>query len=60
MHFHRDPYWAIGAIILAAVARHFFLRWFVKQNNISTVGHVLSWVAFAIVAVIFMHLVRVF
>lgn len=60
MHFHRDPLWAVVAIIVAAFGWHFFLRWFTRRNNLSLRAHIVAWVAFWIVAVIFMHLVRVF
>jgi hypothetical protein len=60
MHSHHDPIWAIVAIIVAAIAWHFFLRWLTRQNNIGTVAHVLAWVVFCIAAVFFMHIVRIF
>lgn len=60
MHSHHDPIWAIVAVIVAAIAWHFVLRWFTRQNNIGLVAHIFAWVAFWLVAVLFMHMVRVF
>jgi uncharacterized membrane protein YhdT len=60
MHFHRDPLWAIVVVLVLAVGWHFVLRSFLRQNNIGFTGHIAAWVAFWLVAVVFMHVVRVF
>jgi hypothetical protein len=47
------PIWAILVIIIVGVGWHFALRSLVRQYNLSGVWHVLAWVAFALLAVLF-------
>jgi len=50
---HHFPIWAIFVVIIAGVGWHFVLAALVRRYNLTGVWHVLAWIAFAFVAVLF-------
>jgi hypothetical protein len=50
---HFAPLWAILIVVIVGVGWHFALAALVRRYNISGIWHLLAWVLFAFLAVLF-------